>query len=190
MSHANAPINTPIIAPVSLSTADPKALATLNAVKAKIGMIPNLYATLAHSPAALNGLLAINEALGAGVLTGGEREIVALATAQANSCRYCLSAHTLLGKMAGLSVEQVAQSRAGFGTTAREAAIAGLAKSITTSRGHVGAAAVAAARAAGLSDADLMEIVVGVAANVLTNFTNNLSGTAIDFPVVDAALAA
>ena len=75
-------------------------------------------------------------------------------------------------------------ARTGSGQTSRSAAIAALAKSITVERGHVNPEAIAAARASGLTEADLMEVVVGVAANVLTNFTNNLARTAIDFPVV------
>jgi len=177
-------MSSPLVAPVTLASADPKAAAMLNAVKAKLGMIPNLYATLAHSPAALDAALAISGALGAGRLTAAEREIVALATAQVNGCQYCLSAHTLLAKHAGLSSDDVVNARTGSGHTSRSAAIAALAKSITVERGHVNPEAIAAARASGLTEADLMEVVVGVAANVLTNFTNNLARTAIDFPVV------
>ena len=180
----------PALAPVTLDTAAPAAADTLRAVKAKIGMIPNLYATLAHSSAALNGLLAINEALGAGSLSGGEREIVALATAQVNGCQYCLSAHTLLGKGAGLKPEQIAQARMGAGTTLREAAIAALARSIAQTRGHDSSNELAAARSAGLSEGDVMEVIVGVAANALTNFTNNIAGTTVDFPVVAIEVAA
>jgi uncharacterized peroxidase-related enzyme len=186
MSHRTAPV----IAPVTLTTAAPASAATLTAVKAKIGMIPNLYATLAHSPAALNALLAANEAIAGSSLTAAEREIVALATSQANNCHYCLSAHTLIGKGAGLSIEQTLQSRAGTGKTAREAAIARLAKGLVTSQGHVDPSEVDAARAAGLSDGELMEVVVNTALTVLTNFTNNLARTEIDFPVVPAVLAA
>jgi uncharacterized peroxidase-related enzyme len=183
-------VSAPVIAPVTLATAAPKAAATLNVVKAKIGMIPNLYATLAQSPAALDATLAINAALSEGALSASEREIIALATAQANGCHYCLSAHTLMGKKAGLSTEQVAQARAGNGKTSREAAIAALAQGLVALRGNVSEADIGVARAAGLGDAELMEIVVGVAANTLTNYANNLARTSIDFPAVPVALAA
>jgi AhpD family alkylhydroperoxidase len=76
--------------------------ATLAAVKAKIGMVPNLFSTFAQSSAVLNGYLALSDALGKGVLTARQREIISLAVAQANECHYCLSAHTLGGKGAGL----------------------------------------------------------------------------------------
>ncbi|MBB3262201.1 putative peroxidase-related enzyme [Paraburkholderia bannensis] len=182
--------NTPIVAPVSLSTAPGPVADTLKAIKTKIGMIPNLYATLAHSPAALNATLAASEAIAGSSLAASEREIVALATSQANSCHYCLSAHTLIGKGAGLSLEQTLQARAGTGSTPRHAAIARLAKDLVANKGHVSGQDVAAARAAGLSDAELMEVVVNTALTVLTNFANNLAHTELDFPAVPVALPA
>jgi uncharacterized peroxidase-related enzyme len=178
------------IAPLDIAAADPATAATLKAVKAKIGMVPNLYATLAKAPAALNALLQINEAIGGGRLNAKEREIVALATSQANTCQYCLSAHTLLGKNAGLTLEQTLAVRAGNGPTSRESAIARFAKSLVERRGHLGPDALRSYADAGLSEGDLLEIVANVAATTLTNYANNIAGTQIDFPVVDVAIAA
>lgn len=178
------------IAPLALNAADTATAATLQAVKASIGMVPNLYATLAHAPAALGALLQINEAIGGGRLNAREREIVALATSQANGCGYCLSAHTLLGKNAGLSLEQTHAARAGRGSHPRETAIAAFAKAVVDARGHVDAAALDGYRNAGLTDGDLLEVVANVAATTLTNYTNNVARTEIDFPTVTVALAA
>ena len=79
------------IAPLTIDTADAATAATLKAVKAKLGMVPNLFATLAHAPAALNGYLGLSETLGTGRLSATQREIVALAAGQANRCQYCLT---------------------------------------------------------------------------------------------------
>src|SRR5260370_32688082 len=87
----------PRIAPIETAHADPGVKATLSAVKTKIGMVPNLFSTFAQSPAVLDGYLAFSDALGKGVLTAKQREIIALAVSQANECHYCLSAHTLSG---------------------------------------------------------------------------------------------
>ncbi len=86
------------IAPVVSSNVDPKVAATLNQVKASLGMVPNLFATLANSPAALDGYLSLSKTLSHGRLSARQREIVALTVAQENECRYCLSAHTALAK--------------------------------------------------------------------------------------------
>lgn len=178
------------IAPVNPSATDAATAATLNAVKAKIGMLPNLFATLAKSPVALNGLLQLNETIAKGSLSAAEREIVALAVSQANTCHYCLSAHTLLGKGAGLSIEQTQQARAGNGSNPRARAIAAFAKSLVEHKGHVTVPAMDQFKAAGLSESDLLEIIVNVVATTLTNYANNVARTEIDFPVVPVQLAA
>lgn len=178
------------ITPVNAATADAATSATLGAIKAKIGMVPNLYATFAHSPAVLNGFLALSDALSKGALTPAQREIVALTTAQANQCHYCLSAHTLLGKNAGLSADAIAAARRGTAADPQDNAVAQLAARLVEARGEVSDADVAAARAGGLDDARIVEVIAHVALNVMTNFTNNVAHTDIDFPVVDLAIAA
>jgi uncharacterized peroxidase-related enzyme len=178
------------IAPLDPKQADAATAGILEAVRKKVGMVPRLYATLAKAPAALKGLLQINEAIAGGKLTAREREIVALAVAQANGCHYCLSAHTLLGKSAGMTVEQTIQARLGLGEDARAAAIAGFAQALVEQRGQVAQRALDDFRAAGLSEEDLLEIVANVAASTLTNYANNVARTEIDFPVVPVQLAA
>lgn len=178
------------INPVNVDTVDAATAATLDAVKKQIGMVPNLFKVFAHSPAVLNANLAFAGELAKGVLTAKQREIVALATAQVNECHYCLSAHTLMGKGAGLSPEGVRAARAGQADDGIDHTIAALARRVTETRGQLSDAEVAAARANGLSDAQIIEVIANVAHNVLTNFTNNVALTPIDFPVVDVALAA
>ncbi len=164
--------------------------ATLAAVKAKIGMVPNLFATFAQSPAVLNAYLAFSDALTKGVLTAAQREIIALTTAQANSCHYCLSAHTALGKGAGLTQEGVLAARKGKAEKPVDNAIAQLAARVIAAKGEVSDSDLSAARAAGLTDAHIVEVIANVTLNILTNYTNNAAHTDIDFPVVSVTLAA
>ena len=178
----------PRIAPIDPAQADAGVAAVLAAVKARLGMTPNLFSTLARSPAALNGYLAFSDALAKGALTARQREIVALAVAQANACGYCLSAHSLLGKGVGLSPEDLRRAREGRVEDALDDAVAQLARRVVETKGEVGDADLAAARAAGLDDARLIEVIANVAINVLTNFTNNVAQTDIDFPKVEIGL--
>lgn len=175
---------------VNPETVDAATKATLDAVKKQIGMVPNLFKVFAQAPAVLNANLAFGGELAKGALSAKQREIVSLATAQVNECHYCLSAHTLMGKGAGLSSDGIKAARAGQGETAIDNAIAALARRVTETRGQLTDAELAAARAAGLTDALIVEVVANVAHNVLTNFTNNVAQTTIDFPAVDVALAA
>jgi uncharacterized peroxidase-related enzyme len=180
----------PRIAPINAAQADAGVQATLSAVKAKIGMVPNLFSTFARSPVVLNGYLALSEALGNGALTAKQREIIALTVAQANECHYCLSAHSLMGKGAGLSADAIRKAREGKGESVIDDAVAVFARRVVETRGQVADADLAAARSAGLDDARIVEVIAGVAINTFTNYANNVAKTDIDFPKVDVALRA
>ena len=180
----------PRIAPIEAARADADVQAALSAVKVKLGMVPNLFLTLAQSPAVLSGYLALLDALGKGILTAPQRSIIALAVAQANECTYCLSAHTLMGKGAGLSADAIRDARRGKAENAIDNAVAAFARRVVEARGQISDADLAAARSTGLGDAHIVEIVANVAINVLTNYTNNVAQTDIDFPKIDLRPAA
>lgn len=179
----------PRIAPLDPASADPAVAATLTSVKAKLGVVPNLFRTFARSPAALDGYLALSDALAGGRLSAGQREIVALSVGQANRCGYCLAAHTLIGKGAGLSEADIHAARTGTGADPHDTALAAFARRLTEQRGVVSDDELAAFRRAGFDDAVALEVVALVALNTLTNYTNHLAGTAVDFPPVPLEIA-
>lgn len=164
--------------------------ATLDAIKGKIGMVPNLYATLAKAPATLNGLLALSGALDQGTLTKAEGELVALVVGQTNECGYCVSAHTMIAKGAGVSATDILAARAGTLASGRNGAIVALAKAVVTKKGHVTTADLSAAKMAGLSESDILEVTAHTVKNIFTNYINHVADTPIDFPVVDLKLSA
>jgi AhpD family alkylhydroperoxidase len=88
----------------------------LAAVKAQLGLTPNMMRTMATSPAVLEGYLSFGTALAGGSLPARLREQIALSVAEANGCDYCLSAHTALGRLAGLKDDEIARSREGAST--------------------------------------------------------------------------
>src|SRR5678815_1785356 len=104
------------IAAVNPAEAAGKAKQLLDSVQAALGMTPNLMKTLAKAPAALEAYLNFGTALGKGVLDARFREQIALTVAQANSCEYCLSAHSAIGKMVGLKPEEITISRKAHST--------------------------------------------------------------------------
>lgn len=161
----------------------------LDAVEKQLGVVPNLFRLIGSSPAALEGFLGLQGALGR-TLDVKTRNRIALAVAQANGCDYCLSAHTYLGaNLARLDEAEMAANRRGRSTDPTADAAVTFARKVADSRGRVTDADIAAVRLAGFSDAQLIEIVANVALNVLTNFANNAADTDIDFPVVRAAAA-
>ena len=161
----------------------------LDAVEKSLGVVPNLFRLVGQSPAALEGLLGLNGALGR-ALDPATRERIALAVAQVNGCDYCLSAHTYLGlNLAKLDEAEIARNRAGGSSDRRADAAVAFAAKVASERGRVSDADIAAVKLAGYSEAQIVEIVGLVAVNVYTNFINNVADTEIDFPVVRAAAA-
>ncbi|MCF2513738.1 carboxymuconolactone decarboxylase family protein [Sphingomonas sp. G124] len=162
----------------------------LDAVEKQLGIVPNLFRLVGTSPAALEGYLGLNSALGR-TLDAKTRERIALAIAQANGCDYCLSAHTYLGlNLAKIDEAEIALNRGGHSGDAKADAAVTFARKVLDARGHVGGADIAEVRLAGYSEAQVIEIVANVALNVLTNYINNVAETDIDFPVVLASQAA
>jgi uncharacterized peroxidase-related enzyme len=156
----------------------------LEAVKAQLGVVPNLFRLAANSPAALAGLTSLNGALGK-ALDLKTRERIALAVAEVNGCEYCLAAHSYIGvNMAKLSPEEVALNRKGGSSDPKAEAAVRFAKLVAETRGKVSDADLAAVRAAGFSDGQIVEIVAVTAENLFTNFLNNVARTDVDFPAV------
>ncbi len=158
----------------------------LEAAQKKIGMVPNLFSTLAHSTAALAAYLAQAEALATGSLTAALREQIALVTAGENGCDYCASAHTLTGKGAGLTAAEAANNLLGRSENTKTQAALEFARAVLKNRGRVSDTQLATVRAAGFGDAEVVEIVAHVGMNVFTNYFNHVANTVIDFPLVSA----
>ena len=174
--------------PATIEDAPAAAHASLNGVKAALGIVPNLYRLTANSPAALEGLLSFNGALGKGQLPAATRERIALAIANVNGCSYCNSAHSYIAaNMLKLPEDEIARAREGRSSDAKADAAVALARKVALARGAVKDTDLAEARAAGLTDGELVETVAHVALNVFTNYVNEVFATEIDFPVLKAA---
>lgn len=179
----------PRIPTVTPDTGDAGQRQLLSATAKAMGRVPNLIATMVHSVAATQAYMAFSQALSKGVLDGAAREQIALATAQLNTCGYCLAAHSAIGAGAGLDATQIELARRGRATDPHIDAILALARRIVETRGRIDAADVEAARVAGVTDAELVEIVANVALNVFTNYFNHLAATEVDFPEAPAIAA-
>ncbi len=176
-----------IATPASIAAAPAAAQPMLEAVNKQLGMVPNLFRLIANSPAALEGYLGLSGALGKGTLPAKTRERVALAVAEINRCGYCLAAQSYLGKnLAKLDDAEILANRKGGSTDAKADAAVRFAVQVTQARGHVRDADLQAVKAAGYDDAQIVEIVVHVALNTLTNYINEVGQTEIDFPATHA----
>jgi uncharacterized peroxidase-related enzyme len=177
------------ISPVNPQTAQGRAKELLDAVKAKLGIVPNMTRAMAVSPPVLDAYLGFNGALSHGVLPARLREQLALDVGEENHCDYCVSAHSVIGKGAGLTDQDVLDSRRGTSADPKTDALLRFARTVVAKRGVVEDADLAAARDAGYGDAEIAEVVAHVALNIFTNYFNNVAGTAIDFPKAPALSA-
>ncbi len=168
-----------------IATAEQQALFT--AIKAELGVVPNFLRIFANSPVALNAFLGLYGVAKQGSLDLATRERIALAIAQQNSCEYCLSAHTALGKNAGLSTDEISANRAGNSQDAKAAVAVRLARSLMENLGEITTAELIEARNAGFSESDIVEIITHVGLNMLTNMIGKASRVEIDFPKVSLA---
>lgn len=177
------------ITQVSDAAAAPEAAALFSAIKGKVGMVPNLYRVAANQPKVLAAMLGLSETLAGGAFDARTREAIALAVAGANECDYCASAHAAIS--AGLKVPPavIDAHLAGSSDDPRLAAILRLAVAVVGAKGMVAESDLDAARAGGLSEADVVETVANVVANIFTNYLNHVAATDIDFPARRARAA-
>ena len=174
---------------VTPERASPEQHALLDAVQARFGVVPNFLKALANSPSALKAFLGLYGIAGEGSLDPLTRERIALALAEQNACAYCLSAHTALGAGAGLDSEEMLANRAGSSQDARAAVAVRFARALAEHKGEVTTAELAAMREAGYTDGDIVEVIVHVGMNLLTNILAKAGRIDIDFPQVAPRLA-
>jgi uncharacterized peroxidase-related enzyme len=170
------------ITQISPESASGRARDLLDAVKAKLGLVPNMTRAMANAPAVLDGYLQLSGALAKGTLPAAAREQIALAVAQANECDYCLAAHSTIGRMVGLTADQIRDSRLGTAVDPKADALVRFALRVLETRGQVGDHDLDEVRGAGFDDAAIAEVVANVALQVFTNYFNRTADTDIDFP--------
>src|SRR5277367_2982473 len=165
-------------------TAPGKSKDLLEAVQAKLKITPNMTKVMANSPAVLEAYLSFSGALSSGALSAKLREEIALEVGEQNACQYCVSAHTAIGKMTGLTDPEIAAAREARSDVPKNAAALQFARTIVAKKGLTSEEDVQAVRAAGLSDGEIAEVIAHVALNVFTNYFNNTAGVEVDFPKI------
>lgn len=170
------------IAVPTLETAPEATRPMLAALKANIGFAPNLFATIGHSPVALQFLLAGMETLSKGSLSGREIEQINLFTSELNGCAYCVTAHAGLARKGGMSADDVGLARQGRSAVRREQAIFDLVRRVVRTGGYGAGTELALAREAGLTDSDIVEVFAHVALKAFTNAVAIVGQTPLDFP--------
>lgn len=152
--------------------------------------IPNLHATLAESPAALEAYEALFAAAAKTSLTAVEQQVVFLAVSVLHGCEYCTMAHTYLARTAGAPEPVIAALRASAPIDdARLSALRTFTETVVHERGAAGDAAVERFLGAGFTKANVLDVLVIVATKTISNYTNHLTHTPKEAFMSDPALA-
>ncbi|APH55630.1 Hypothetical protein GbCGDNIH9_2303 [Granulibacter bethesdensis] len=160
----------------TLENAPTEAQPALVAAEKNNGFLPNLLRVLANAPVALETYLTVSGINARASLTLQEREVVQITAAATHGCGFCVAGHTALAtKKAGLDVATVeALRQLDRVADARLAALADFTRAVISSRGAVSDEALATFKAAGFTDQQALEVVLGVSLATLCNFANNL----------------
>jgi len=168
-------------------TATEEAQPILDKVNKKYGFVPNLIGVMAHAPALAEAYTTLNEIFAKTSLSREEQQVVLLAASWENNCTYCMAAHSIIAKQAGLSDESIEAIRKG--TTLPDPKLNALSiftRAMVVSRGHPEEEQLGALKQAGFTDQQVLEVVLGVGLKTLSNYTNHIADTPLDDKFTDA----
>lgn len=169
--------------PETIETATGETRAALEATKARMGTVPNMYFYMAKLPGVLAGYLSTYDSFRktAG-FTPAEQEIVFLTVSRTNDCEYCMAAHSMIAdKRSGVVPDVLAALRANKPLPdAKLQALSRFVQTMVEKRGNATRADVDAFLAAGYGEQQVLGVVLGIACKTFSNFVNHLAATEID----------
>jgi uncharacterized peroxidase-related enzyme len=153
----------------------------LQSVSKAYGVVPNLLATLAESPATVEAYATLSGIFDKSDFTPTERQIILMTNNRLNGCTYCMAAHSTVSKMQGLPADVISALRDGtaLADTKLEALRVFTAK-VVEQRGYMSDADVQDFLAAGYSKGNILEVILGTSLKIISNYTNHVANTPVD----------
>lgn len=153
----------------------------LQATQKGIGFIPNLFGVMASAPALVEAYATLASLFDKTSLSAAERQTVLLTTSFENNCEYCMAAHTAIASMQKVPQDVIAALRSGGPIpNTRLEALRLLTRAIVVDRGRPSEAALDQFFAAGFTQEQVLEVVLGVGLKTISNYTNHISDTPLD----------
>ncbi len=163
------------------TTAPEGARAALVETKKNFGMIPNLAKIMATAPPLLSGYSALWDLFDQTTLSPIERQVVYLTANYENECDYCVPWHSLLAKKAGMDGRSIEALRSGAPLPDHKLdALRTFARSLIANRGKASQAELNEFFSVGYTEVQAMEVILGLAVKVMSNYTNSIAGTPLD----------
>lgn len=153
----------------------------LEGANAKLGFVPNIFANMAEAPALLEGYMALAQIFDSGSLTDTERQVVTMTNNALNGCGYCMAAHTAIAKGQNVADDVLEALRAEKPMSdAKLEALRQFAIAVNQKRGQVSEEDLSSFIAAGYTQQAALEVILGTALKVMSNYTNRITGTELD----------
>ena len=147
------------------------------------GFIPNLHAIMAESPQLLEGYKRLWELLGATSLSPIEQQVVMMTANFENDCHYCVPWHTFMMKQGKMPDGVIDALRSGEPLPDPKLdALRTFTRLLIENRGHAGDDALRALLDAGYTKQTALDVVLGLAVKVMSNYTNAITHTQLDAP--------
>ncbi len=163
------------------SNAPEEVLEQLAATRADFGMIPNLEAVMAQAPALLKGYGALWDLFDTTSFSPIERQVVYQTANFENECDYCVPWHTKLSQMAKMDTTDIEALRNGTRLSdPKLEALRLFTQTVIRTKGNVAKGDLDAFLDAGWEPRHALEVVLGIATKVLSNYTNSIAGTPLD----------
>ncbi|MDR3456255.1 MAG: carboxymuconolactone decarboxylase family protein [Verrucomicrobiae bacterium] len=174
--------NTKLLQFLTIANAPAASQPVMEGIQKGFGFIPNLMATMAHSPELLKGYLALDAEWDKTSFTPQERNFALLAASVENECGYCTAAHSTIAKVCQkVPVATVAAIRAGKPTGDKKTdALITLVRELVSQRGHASRATIDNFLAAGFAKTQVMELLMPVALKTISNYLDHINPAPLD----------
>lgn len=167
----------------TFDTAPEASKAALAQAKTTFGFIPNLEGIFATAPSLVQGSMVLWGLFEATSLTAVEQQVVYLTANYEHNCHYCMAAHSGLAKMVGMRADDIEALRNGtLLSDAKLQALRHFTQRMISTRGWVEEREIEAFLAAGYTQQQVLEVILGIAIKVMHNYTNHIAKTPLDKP--------
>ncbi len=163
------------------TSAPNESLPALATTKENFGMIPNVEKVMALTPQLLSGYAYMWDLFETTTFTPIERQVVFMTANFENDCNYCVPWHTILAKKAGIAPSEIEALRSGAPLAEPKLeALRAFTRTLIANRGKASEAELQVFFDAGYSDAQALEVILGLAIKLISNYTNSIAGTPLD----------
>ncbi len=167
----------------TIDTAPKESKAALIHAKETFSFIPNLEGIFAQAPALLKGSMALWDLFETTSFSPIERQVIYLTANYEHECHYCMAAHSGLAKMIGMSADIIQSLRDGTRLSdPKLQALRHFTQRMVEARGWVDDFEIEEFIAAGYTQQQVLEVILGIAIKIMHNYTNHIAKTPLDKP--------